>query len=153
MSLTVFLDSGPLSLLTSPNKTSETLAAAQWLIAMRLAGHRIIVPAIADFEVRRELIRAGKPRSVARLDAFNTASPDRLLSVTNSALRLAASFWAQSRNAGTPTADPKELNSDVLIAAQAADSGIPTTDFVVATTNVGHLALFVPADLWNNIEP
>ena len=26
-------------------------------------------------------------------------------------------------------------------------------DVLIATTNVGHLSRFVPADLWQNIEP
>jgi predicted nucleic acid-binding protein len=117
------------------------------------AGHRLVVPAIAYFEVRRELERAGMTRSIAQLDAFNAARPDRFLSVTDSALRLAAKLWAQARNAGTPTADPKELDADVVIAAQALDMGVPAADLIVATINVGHLSLFVAADLWSNITP
>jgi predicted nucleic acid-binding protein len=136
MSLTVFLDAGPLSLITNPKSTSETVSAAQWVIAMRTAGHRFVVPAIADYEVRRERIGAGKLRSVIKLDTFNAASPDRFLSVTDSALILAAQFWAQSRNAGATIADPKELNADVLIAAQAIHTGIARDSFVIATSNL-----------------
>jgi hypothetical protein len=51
------------------------------------------------------------------------------------------------------TADPKELDADVLIAAQALDRGLPASDFVVATVNVGLLALFVPAARWDTITP
>jgi hypothetical protein len=40
-----------------------------------------------------------------------------------------------------------------LIAAQALDTGLPPSDFVIATVNVGHLAQFAPADLWANIKP
>lgn len=72
---------------------------------------------------------------------------------SSSALRLAATLWAQVRNAGTMTSDPKELDCDVLIASQALDTGLATTDFVIATVNVGHLALFAPASLWSNITP
>ncbi len=153
MSLTVFLDTGPLGLLTNPKRTPDTVAATQWAINMRRAGHRFIVPAIADYEVRRELERAGKIRGLAALDAWNNAVPDRFLSVTDSALLLGAKLWARARNAGTSTADPKELDGDVLIAAQALDTGLPTSDFIIATVNVGHLALFAPADLWTNINP
>jgi hypothetical protein len=32
MSLTVFLDSGPLGLITNPQRTPDTIAAAQWII-------------------------------------------------------------------------------------------------------------------------
>lgn len=153
MSLAIFLDTGPLGLNTNPKNTPESIAATQWAIAMLLRGHRFIVPAIADYEVRRELKRAGKIKGIAALDRWNTAYPDRYLPLTNSALRLGATLWAQARNAGIATADPKELDGDVLIAAQALDMGLPISDFIIATVNVGHLARFVPADLWTNITP
>ena len=153
MSLTIFLDAGPLGLVTNPKKTPDTIAAAQWVFDMEAAGHRFLVPAIADYEVRRELIRAGKTNGIARLNIFNAAEPGRFLSVTDAALLLGADLWARARQAGTATADPKELDGDVLIAAQALDMGIPRSDFIIATVNVGHLALFAPADLWTNIHP
>jgi len=39
----------------------------------------------------------------------------------------------------------------MILAAQALTLGDP--DVIIATTNVGHLARFVPADLWQNIAP
>lgn len=153
MSRVILLDAGPLGLLTNPKKTPETRAITQWAIDIMAAGHRLMVPAIADYEVRRELERAGRRRGLAQLDAFNIARSDRYLSLSDSALRLAAKLWAQARNAGMPTADPKELDCDVLIAAQALTIGTSTSDLVIATTNVGHLARFVAADLWTNITP
>jgi len=153
MSLTVFLDSGPLGILTNPKRPPETVNALLWAISMRRAGHRFIVPAIADYEVRRELERAGKTNGLAALDAWNNAVPDRYLPLSDSALRLGAKLWANARNAGTSPADPKELDGDVLIAAQALDMNLPTSEFIIATVNVGHLSLFAPADLWTNIKP
>lgn len=153
MSPVVFLDASPLGLVTNPKRTPETIAVARWLVSLRRAGHRIVVPAIADFEVRRELIRAGKSGGLVRLDAFNAADPDRYLPLNDRALRLGAHLWAQARNSGRLPADPKELSCDVLLAAQALDLGLAAAEFVVATTNVGHLSLFVPADLWTNIRP
>jgi len=153
MSLTVVLDTGPLGILTNPRRPPETVGALIWAMTMIRAGHRFIVPAIADYEVRRELERAAKPAGLAALDAWNSAAPNRYLPLSDSALRLGATLWAHARNAGTITADPKELDADVLIAAQALDMGLQPSDFIVATVNVGHLALFVPADLWTNITP
>jgi predicted nucleic acid-binding protein len=153
MSLTVFLDAGPLGILTNPKRPPETVNAMTWAVTMIRAGHHFRVPAIADYEVRRELERAGKSTGLAALDAWNSAAPDRYLPLSDSALRLGAKLWASARNAGTATADPKELDADVLIAAQALDTGVPPSDFIIATVNVGHLALFAPADLWTNINP
>jgi predicted nucleic acid-binding protein len=153
MSLTVFLDAGPLGILTNPKRPPETVRALTWAITMIRAGHRFIVPAIADYEVRRELERASRTTGLAALDAWNSAAPDRYLPLSDSALRLGASLWARARNMGTATADPKELDADVLIAAQALELGLPPPQVIVATVNVGHLALFVPADRWDKITP
>lgn len=153
MMRTIVLDTGPLGLVTSPKRTPETRAAARWLLDLMNAGHRIVVPAIADYEVRRELERLGRARSLMLLDAFNAAQPNRYLPLTDEALRLAAKLWAQARNAGTPTADPRELDCDVLIAAQALALGIPESELVVATVNVGHLSRFVSAVRWPDITP
>jgi len=67
---------------------------------MMMAGHRLIVPAIADYEVRRELERVGRRQGLAQLDAFTTARADRYLALSDQALRLAAQLWGQARNAG-----------------------------------------------------
>ncbi len=117
-----------------------------------VAGHRFITPAIADYELRRELERAGRVNGIAALDSWNTAFPDRYLPLTDSALRLGAKLWAQSRNLGQTTADTKELDGDVLISAQALDMGLAVSEFIIVTSNVGHLNQFVPADLWTNIK-
>jgi predicted nucleic acid-binding protein len=153
VSQTVFLDAGPLGILTNPKRSPETVRILTWALAMIRAGHRFVVPAIADYEVRRELHRAAKSNGLAALDAWNSAVPDRYLPLSDSALRRAATLWASARNAGTATADPKELDADVLIASQALDMGLPSAEFVIATVNVGHLALFVPAMQWESITP
>lgn len=66
-------------------------------------------------------------------------------------------LWAQARNLGTPTADPKELDCDVLIAAQALDyqttQGLAPGELVMATVNIGHHSRFLTAGLWQNITP
>lgn len=64
-------------------------------------------------------------------------------------MRLAADLWAKARTRGAPTADPKELDADVILAAQALSLNDP--NLVVATANVGHIRQFVNADVWQNI--
>ena len=152
MIMIIFLDSGPLGILTKPRRTDEVEAALEWAKEMLAADHKFIVPSIADYEVRRELERAGKSTGLLLLDQWNNADPDRYLPLSDRALRLASKLWAQARRQGTPTAGPKELDGDVLIAAQALDTGIPVSDFVIATVNVGHLTLSAPAKLWTDIK-
>ncbi|HBL13267.1 MAG TPA: nuclease [Cyanobacteria bacterium UBA11162] len=111
-------------------------------------GNRVIIPEIADYEVRRELLRANKTKGIARLD--NLAKFLEYLPLTTIAMRQAAQLWAQARQQGQPTAGDKTIDADMILAAQAITLGVPD---VVATTNVGHLSRFVAADLWQNILP
>lgn len=152
MPLTIFLDTSPLSTVTKRKGVPEADACRQWVADCRRAGHEIIAPAIAYYEVARELERAGNVTGLARLNAFCRV-PGCYLPLSDDALRLAARLWARARNAGMSTADPKELDCDVLIAAQALDQGVPTSDLIIATMNVGHLSRFVTAELWTNITP
>lgn len=125
----------------------------QWVKDCIQAGHRIIAPAICFYEALRELERLNATSQIARLRAFCQAVPDRYLPITDSDLDLAAKLWAQARNAGMATASDQALDGDAILAAQALNIGVPTSDFVVVTTNPGHLMQFVPCDLWTNIQP
>src|ERR1700722_19573196 len=146
----ILLDAGPLGLLTAPpRKQGSPLACAQWLASLLAAGARVVVPEIADYEVRRELLRAGKAKSLARLDALATAT--EYLPLTTLAMRRAAELWAQARQHGQPTAGDNTIDGDVILAAQGLSLGAAFQ--VIATTNVGHLSRFVPAELWQNISP
>jgi predicted nucleic acid-binding protein len=147
VSHTVLLDAGPLGLVTNPRRSRPSIACAQWLQALVTHGSRVIVPEIADYEVRRELLRANKARGLARLDA--PADLVEYLPLTTAALRQAAIFWAQARQQGRPTADDKALDGEVILAAQAMTLG--AVDVVIATTNAGHLSRFAPAALWPDI--
>jgi len=48
---------------------------------------------------------------------------------------------------GHPTCDPKELDCDVILAAQAL-----SVNAIVATENIGHLVRFVHARHWKDIS-
>ena len=147
MSLAILLDSGPLGLATNPGGSEEAAACGQWLVKAAIGGATVFVPEIADYEVRRELIRAHRTAGIARLDALI----DRVeyLAITTAAMRRAAMFWAEARRQGRPTAADAALDGDVILAAQSATLDRP--DVIVATTNVRHLSRFVPAKLWTEI--
>ena len=151
--MTVALGSGPLSMVTNPKQSAQVLAVVRWMAALRSAGHVIAVPAIADYEVRRELLRANKALSLQTLDAFVNNPAVVYLELTDADLKHAARVWALARNQNKTTADPKEIDADVILCAQILNIGLPVTDYVVATTNVGHLSLFVPAQTWEKVVP
>ena len=153
MSRFLLLDSGPLGLLTHPQRTADVLAIIEWASRCILSATRIIVPAIVYYEMRRELLRAKKTFGIGRLDAFVNAAPGRYLPLSDEALRLAAQLWAQARQGGRPTAEPKALDIDVILAAQALSFGPASSDVVVATSNPKHLSQFVTAYNWSEILP
>ena len=150
MSDVLFLDSGPLGLITQPQRSQEVIAITDWLKDCLLAGARVLVPAIVYYKIKRELLRANKTIGLARLDAFVNAASDRYVPLTDDALRFAAELWAHSRRVGRPTADATALDIDVLLSAQALRCGRSP---VVATTNPKHLSQFLPALHWTDISP
>lgn len=155
MSLHIFLDTGPLGIVTNPKNPLLTVDALRWTARHLQSENVFLVPAIADYEVRRELTRLGKTASLRELDRWNAILSDRYLPLTDSALKRAADLWAQVRNQGLVKADPKELDCDALIAAQTLEyqelRGLSDAEVVVATTNIGHLSRFFRAQLWSDI--
>jgi predicted nucleic acid-binding protein len=135
MALLIALDSGPLGQLAHPDPNRYSAAGTVFLL-----------PEIADFEVRRNLILEQHERSLLRLD--NLTNRARYVPLNTDAIRLAARYWAQSRRTGRSVGDPKELNADVILAAQAT-----LAKAIIATDNIGHLAQFVEARPWATIKP
>jgi len=82
--------------------------------------HAFLVSELADYELRRELLRLGATRSLSRLDELTRELP--YLPVTTATWRRTDTM-ADARNAGNVTAPPKALDGDVLIAAQALEEG------------------------------
>jgi predicted nucleic acid-binding protein len=144
----VVLDSGPIGFLTNPNPTPVPLAIRQWLTNLSAAGRRVILPEIADYEIRREYLRANLFRALVLLDSL--ASQVEYLPLSTAALRQAAELWALARNSGQPTAPDPSLDGDVILAAQALTLN---TTVVIATGNVTHLSRFVPAEPWQHLTP
>lgn len=67
MSRVILLDAGPLGIVSNPRFSTQTLACHQWVKERLTSGAQVLIPEIADYEVRRELLRANKTRSLARL--------------------------------------------------------------------------------------
>lgn len=158
--IAVILDETPLSLLTQKQGHPQGDVCKAWYLALEALGCRFYVPEIADYELRRELLRTaaktGSTASVGRLNIFIAAESDRYLPLTTPTVHLAAALWAKARNQGRTTAPPEALDGDTLIAAQAIlfnPSAFGLTAAVVATANVGHLSTLTNALLWSSITP
>jgi hypothetical protein len=66
-------------------------------------------------------------------------------------MRLAARLWAGARQRGFVSAPDKDLDADVILAAQALRLRTPPGNLIIATTNIRHLAPFVAAKRWQDI--
>jgi hypothetical protein len=151
MSLAVVLDAGPLGLLCHRSGVALADECKTWFRTHHSRGTSFYIAEITDYEVRRELLRLNKSLSVLRLDALLTTAADTYLPLTTPAMRKAAALWATARQRGQPTADPKELDADVVLAAQVLTTAFVQTDVFVATGNVGHLSMFLRAADWRTI--
>ena len=145
MATTYLLDTGPLGLLAH-DRPVQRVPIQTWLIQEMTAGATVYISEVADYEVRRELIRLSRagqlPLSrLTRLDQL--ANLCSFLPVSTAMWRRAAGFWADARQHGLPTASPVALDADVIIAAQAAE-----VFATVVTNNPGHISRWVPVRAW-----
>jgi predicted nucleic acid-binding protein len=148
--LIVLLDSGPLWRLCSAQLSDENQRCARWLLDLLMRGHRVTIPEIVDYEIRREALRARNLRALTRLDELGQSLG--YAAVTTDVMRRAAEFWASARERGFPTGPEAGLDVDVILAAQAAGTTDPSEGTVVATENPRHIALFVPALHWHDVD-
>lgn len=100
--------------------------------------------------MRRKILRAGKTSGIKRLDQLKQAIT--YLSITTAVMLLAANFWAEVRKIGKTTADPKSLDGDLILEAQAKIEQLKGHQVIIATTNVRHLSLFIDAHEWQSIN-
>jgi predicted nucleic acid-binding protein len=149
MTQIVLLDSTPVGLITNPKATPLAVECQQWLQSLLDRGYHVILPEIIDYEVRRELLRVNKIKSIRRLDDLKSALI--YLPITTEVMLKAAQMWAQVRQQGKPTADGKALDGDVILAAQAILISSEEYPVIVATSNPKHLSLFVDARDWQDI--
>ena len=137
------LDSGPLGLVSNPIASPANTQCGQWLQSHLRSGTNVVLPEIADYEVRRELIRSGKSLGTRQLDGLKGVL--NYVPLTTETMLLAAQLWAEARPGGQPTADRHALDADVILASQAKMLASSIDQVVIATTNASHLTRFVAA--------
>lgn len=145
----IVLDSGPLGRLCNPSGSKPAHDAEVWARSHLERGHQLVVPEISDYEVRRELVRAGLGNAVRRLDELGAGLGS--VAVTSAMWRRAAGLWADARTRGRATAPDHALDGDVLLAAQALELATENDNVVVATTNTKHLDRYVSAVRWDRL--
>jgi predicted nucleic acid-binding protein len=137
----LMLDTGPLAQLVHPRLDPDL---AQWFKAAVAAGLNLVVPEIADYELRRKLLHRGLRESLARLDSLEASVT--YLAIDTPTLRRAAELWGAARRRGRPTAPPEALDGDVILAAQAEAIG------AMVVTEDADLGQLVPSRRWADIS-
>ena len=138
------LDTGPAGMIAHPHANPDL---TQWVLAVLAAGDIVVLPEIVDYELRRSFLleiargHATFRRSLQRLNQLRATLA--FLPLSSDAMLKAADLWAQARRIGKPTADLKELDGDVILAAQTFQ-----VNGAVVTDNPGHLGIFVPTLNW-----
>jgi predicted nucleic acid-binding protein len=145
----VLLNANPLGMVANPKGRARALACQQWAWGLVAAKVRVIVPEIADYEVRRELIRRGATTSLRRLDHIKAGL--EYIPISTDIMLRSAELWALARQTGRPTASPDALDADCILAATALIAARPGDVVTVATDNVAHVGQFVDARPWEQI--
>jgi predicted nucleic acid-binding protein len=145
----VVLDTGPLGMISNPRGKAPALRCRQWVKDLTAAGVRVFIPEVADYEIRRELLRVGATTGLGRLDQVKSLLD--YAPITTDVMLRAAELWATARRAGRPNASPEALDGDCILAATALLAAGPGDVVTVATDNVGHLGQFIDARSWDQI--
>lgn len=148
--LNLLLDTGVLGKLCHPNQKQlrPAMDKLMMLVAATVHANNILLPEIADYEMRRKLLHLiargqTSSRSIDRLDSLRAVT--EFLPIDSDAMRRAAELWAESRIAGRPTGNDDALDGDVILAAQA--EGV---DGIVLTDNLKHFEHLPPCQLWTD---
>ena len=149
MSYVLVLDTNALSRLVAPAKHQEFAA---WFERMRAEGHVFIIPEIADYELRRELVRIGSPL-LPRLDELALLEGVYYVPLSTRIMRLAAELWAEAWNERRATADRHALDGDVILAATTRLVKMRDRHVMVVTDNLKHMLRYAAAARWEDIEP
>lgn len=139
MTKVIFIDTGPLGKITHPRaeKNSRYVDLIKYAHAR---DYQLVIPEIADYELRREYLLNKNQKSLDRLDNLKTLLI--FAPITSNVMKRAAELWAEARLRHTPTADKKELDGDVILAAEAQLFD-ESNSAIVLTENIGHLGQFV----------
>jgi predicted nucleic acid-binding protein len=148
----IVLDSGPLGDACRRPGNPDIEALKDWLFLLKASGAIVAVPEIADYEVRRGLILAGSTGGITRLNQL-LKFLGFYIPISTDIMRRAAELWADARRRGIATADDKEIDADVILAAQAMSFCGRMDDMRVATYNERHLSRYVNASHWTKISP
>ena len=154
----IILDAGPAGIGCNDLRKPEVIAFYFWVKRCSEDSRTtIILPEIADCEVRRKLLSLPYgAASIRRLDGLaRPGGPFVYLKINTDAMRRAARLRSEARRGGYSTADEKALDGDVILAAQALEHVGIGDQLFIATGNQSDLSRYVGerAQPWDAITP
>lgn len=151
----VALDTGPLGLLTHPRRSEDCDACYAWVEELLEARVRVVLPAIADYELRREYHQRNSMSALRNLDFFRRLVEP--IPMSDETLRRAAVLWGETRRAGRPTSSPAALDGDCILVTQVRmvleRTDLSESEWIIATSDIGDLKRLAPAARWQDILP
>lgn len=139
----LMLDTGVLGAICHPRKHADVKLWFRGILRVR--GHDVFLPEVADFELRRELFRLGATASLRELD--DLPSEVLYVPIDTAMMRDAAALWASMWKTGKPLGTADALAADVILAAQAR-----AVDALMVTDNPSHLGRMVAVAAWKDLE-
>ena len=142
----ITLDAGPTGISCNDPGKPDVISFHTWVkLCLDDPRTTIILPEIADYEVRRKLLSLPHAAaSIRRLDGLvRPGGPFVYLPISTNAMRRAARLWSEARRGGYSTADEKALDGDVILAAQALEYVGAGDQLFIATGNESDLARHV----------
>lgn len=156
MARLIFLDAGTLGIAARRPGDDEGDRCRTWVVARVTGRDRVILPELADYEVRRGLLAAGAVGGTRRLDDLKAGGLLTYLPITTAAMLRASELWAEMRRRGLPTAGQGALDGDAILAGQALAYSGHGDEVLIATDNRRHLGRFPGidrAERWENLTP
>ncbi len=139
----LMLDTGVLGAICHPRKHADVKLWFRGLV--RIGGHELFLPEVADFELRRELLRMGAMASLRTLNRLPIEV--QYTPIDTAIMRDAAVLWANLWRTGQPVGSADALGADVILAAQAR-----AVDATMITDNLRHLGRMVPVAAWRDVR-
>ncbi len=149
MSRVVFLDSGPLGEVTKIHPSNDAIRWVNFVKEKRIA---LRIAEIIDYELRRELTLQGlrgeinSYKSIRNLNKYRQTK--QFLPLDSSVtLTDACDIWADLRFNNKGTADIKNIDVDVILAAQVLSLKNKFNEIIIVTDNVEHISRFQYLDV------
>lgn len=152
----IFLDTNILGKLTNPNQLQSAFECQIWFERLLARGVYFVSSELCFYEVKRGLVLAQKKGGISKgIEKINDLrNVVDFLEINRQVADLATEIWAESRLKGKPTADEKNIDIDIIIAAhwQLLTGEFPGRTIIVSTTNIKHLSSFTNAQEWQDIN-